>query len=119
MYIRRKKERKKEQTNTNSSSSSIRSSNIPSFCMDRKKHPHLFFLRINIPFNFLQTDRDGAAARHWTRILELLGSNLGHEISYPEFLRGFPQSLQTNVEIVPRLSHSPSLIKCKAVNLSL
>jgi hypothetical protein len=35
------------------------------------------------------------------RIREVPGSNLGQDTSCPEFVRGFPQSLQPNAGIVP------------------
>jgi hypothetical protein len=39
----------------------------------------------------------------FSRILEVLGSNLGRDLSYPDrSSRAFPQSLQANGSIVPQ-----------------
>jgi hypothetical protein len=38
---------------------------------------------------------------------EALDSNIGPESCYPEDVRGFPQSLQANVELLPQIMPRP------------
>jgi hypothetical protein len=52
-----------------------------------------------------QTEEGGLAVTFWIRIWEVISSNLGSDIPYPDAFLGFPQSLKANVRVAYGIGH--------------